>query len=449
MPEGGPSAHSGSSSPEGQRHSVSEQEQPVTEEHVSQGLQPGSRSELGDTKPSASQEDSEAAIPGADGSAGDETHGPCQEARAGRGGTSDSGQGPDAATAAPHTEGHLAGQDSQGEQSVLPGSPRSAPSAPGTLQLLFSMPPLDEPWLGAQQDREELHTCLIKEQLSALSLAGPWGVSYAELVLTGQPPPPAPASLSDLRATDPRGGRSGSSSACYALATDLPGALEAVEVPEASENSFSWNLKELVFRDWTDRTSSNCSCATSELGGTPSPSLVGSDADVGVLPRQRSDVLDDRELLLLTGTCVDLGGGRRFRESRLGLEETELSQTCLVSSEHQDVNGPDSPSCVPPMPGAGPEDECPLEAPGLSFQVTSTPVRAEDPSPAPLRAADLQPEIQEGTYTGSCYHRDGSQLSMCGWVGQAGAWSPAAPRVGSVGLGGLLILVSWRASPPE
>ena len=74
---------------------------------------------------------------------------------------------------------------------------------------------------------------------------------------------------------------------------------------------------------------------------------------------------------------------------------------------------------------------------------------AEPSSPAPLRAADLQPEIQEGTYTGSCYHRDGSQLSMCGWVGQAGAWSPAAPRVGSVGLGGLLILVSWRASPPE
>ena len=279
---------------------------------------------------------------------------------------------------------------------------------------------MDEPWLGAQQDREELHTCLIKEQLSASSLAGPWGVSYAELVLMGQPPPSAPASLSDLRATDPRGGRSGSSSACYALATDLPGALEAVEVTEASENSFSWNLKELVFRDWTDRTSSNCSCATSELGGTPSPSLVGSDADVGALPRPRSDVLDDRELLLLTGTCVDLGGGRRFRESHLGLEETEPSQTCLVSSEHRDVNGLDSPSCVLPVPGAGPEDECPLEAPGLSLQVTSTPVRAEGPGPAPLRAADLQPEIQEGTYTGSCCHRDGSQLSMCGRVGPAG-----------------------------
>lgn len=412
VPEGGPSARSGPSSPEGQQRSVSEQEQPATAEHLSRDLQRGSQFELGDTKLSASQEDSEAAIPGADRSSGDETHGPCQEAWAERGSASDSDQGPDVATAVSHTEGCLAGQGPQGEQSALPGSPCLAASPPGTLQLLFSTPPLDEPWLEARQDREELHTCLIKEQLSASSRAGPWGVSYAELVLMGQPPLSAPASLLDLRATEPRGGRSGSSSACYALATDLPGALEAVEVPEASENSFSWNLKELVFRDWTDRTSSNCSCATSELGGTPSPSLVGSDADVGALHRQRSDVLDDRELLLLTGTCVDLCGGRRFRESRLGLEETEPSQTCLVSSEHQDVNGCDSPSRVLPVLAAGPEDECPLEAPGLSLHVTSTPVRAEGPGPAPLRAADLQPEIQEGTYAGSCYHRDGSQLSV-------------------------------------
>ncbi|XP_055257714.1 PAS domain-containing serine/threonine-protein kinase isoform X1 [Moschus berezovskii] len=411
-PKGGPSARSSSSSPEGRQRSISEQEPPATAERLSRGLQQGSRSELGDTKPSVSQEDSEAAIPGADRSGRDETRGPCQEAQAGQDGASNSDQGSDAATAAPHPEGHLAGQGPQGEQSVLPGSPHSAPSSVGTLQLLFATPPLDEPRLGARQEREELRVCLIKEQLSASSLAGPCGSSYTKLVLKGQPPPSAPASLSDLRATDPRGGHSGSSSACYALATDLPSALEAVETPEASENSFSWNLKELVFRDWTDRTSSNCSCATSELGGTPSPSLVGSDADMGALHRQWSDVLDDRELLLLTGTCIDLGGGRRFRKSCLSLEETELSQTCLVSSEHQYVHGRDSPSCVPPMPGAGPEDECPLEAPGLSLQVTSTPVRAEGPGPAPLRAADLQLEIQEGTFVGSCYHRDGSQLTV-------------------------------------
>uniref|UniRef100_A0A8D2CRN6 non-specific serine/threonine protein kinase n=1 Tax=Sciurus vulgaris TaxID=55149 RepID=A0A8D2CRN6_SCIVU len=44
------------------------------------------------------------------------------------------------------------------------------------------------------------------------------------------------------------------------------------------------------------------------------------------------------------------------------------------------------------------------EHPRLSPQVTSTPV-------AP-RAASMQQQIQEGTYSGSCYHRDGLRLSI-------------------------------------
>uniref|UniRef100_A0A8C5Z363 non-specific serine/threonine protein kinase n=1 Tax=Marmota marmota marmota TaxID=9994 RepID=A0A8C5Z363_MARMA len=48
---------------------------------------------------------------------------------------------------------------------------------------------------------------------------------------------------------------------------------------------------------------------------------------------------------------------------------------------------------------------CPsAEDPRLSAQVTSTPV-------AP-RATSLQQQIQEGTYSGSCYHRDGLRLSI-------------------------------------
>uniref|UniRef100_A0A2K6FGL8 non-specific serine/threonine protein kinase n=1 Tax=Propithecus coquereli TaxID=379532 RepID=A0A2K6FGL8_PROCO len=47
---------------------------------------------------------------------------------------------------------------------------------------------------------------------------------------------------------------------------------------------------------------------------------------------------------------------------------------------------------------------CPPEDPRLNVRVTSTPV-----TPG---AAGLQREIQEGTYSGSCYHRDGLQLSI-------------------------------------
>ncbi|XP_045367449.2 PAS domain-containing serine/threonine-protein kinase isoform X9 [Camelus bactrianus] len=214
-------------------------------------------------------------------------------------------------------------------------------------------------------------------------------------------------SLCDLGGTALCGGRSGSSSACYARATDLPGVLEA---PEADENSFSWNLKELFLSEQTERTSLSCSCATSEPGWTPSRSLVGSDVDVGVLHGPRSDVLDDRELLLLTGTYFHLGEGWHFRESCLGLGGTGPSKTCLVSSEHCEVSGRESPGCVPPVSGASSEDTCPLEEPRLTLQVTSTPVSRD--GSVMLGAASLQPEIQEGTYVGSCYHQDGSELSV-------------------------------------
>ncbi|KAM9084941.1 PAS domain-containing serine/threonine-protein kinase isoform 2-T3 [Megaptera novaeangliae] len=404
MPGGCPSAPGQRSSPEDQQSTVLEKEQLATAESLRQDLLGGNRSGPVDTKPCASHEDSETPVPSADGTSGAARGGLYQETQLGRrglSGASDSNHRADETKARPHTAGQPAGQalpvrgpGFEGEWRAQRGSPDSAPSPSGTVQPLLSTPPLAGPWLG---------TCLIKEQLCASSFAGPWGVSYAE-----QPPPSAPASLCDLGGTDPHGGRSGSSSACYALATDLPGAPEAAEAREAGENSFSWNLKELVFSEWTDRTSSNCSCATSELGGTRSPSLGVSDVDVSGLRRQRSEVLDHRELSLLTGAYFSLGGDRRSREAGLELDGTEPSHMCLASSEHGDLD--ESPDRVPPVSGAGPVGASPLEAPRLSLQATSTPVRAD--GPAPLGAADLRPEIQEGAYAGSCYHRDGSQLGV-------------------------------------
>ncbi|XP_068400163.1 PAS domain-containing serine/threonine-protein kinase [Eschrichtius robustus] len=404
MPGGCPSAPGQRSSPEDQQSTILEKERLATAESLRQDLLGGNRSGPVDTKPCASHEDSETPVPSADGTSGAARGGLYQETQLGRrgsSGASDSNHRADGTKARPHTAGQPAGQGLpvrgpgfEGEWRAQRGSPDSAPSPSGTVQPLLSTPPLAEPWLG---------TCLIKEQLCASSFAGPWGVSYAE-----QPPPSAPASLYDLGGTDPHGGRSGSSSACYALATDLPGAPEATEAWEAGKNSFSWNLKELVFSEWTDRTSSNCSCATSELGGTCSPSLGVSDVDVSGLRRQRSEVLDHRELSLLTGAYFSLGGGRRYREGGLELDGTEPSHMCLASSKHDDLD--ESPDRVPPVSGAGPVGASPLEAPRLSLQATSTPVRAD--GPAPLGAADLQPEIQEGAYAGSCYHRDGSQLGV-------------------------------------
>ncbi|XP_014640969.1 PREDICTED: PAS domain-containing serine/threonine-protein kinase [Ceratotherium simum simum] len=420
--EGCPPAHSQQSLPEDQQNAVLEKEEPAATKSLRWDLLGGSRSDSVSTKPFAScEEDSETPIPTEDRSRNVETCGLYQEAQleqTGLSSASNSNHQADATMLEPHAAEQPAGESilmhcaaSGGEQSVQQGSWDSAPTPSGMVRLSFSTPTLDEPWLGVKNDREELQTCLIKEQLSKSSFSGPLDISYVELVPTEHPRFSAPMSVCDLGGRDLHSGHAGSSSACYALATDLPGVLDAVEAQEADGNSFSWNLKELFFSEWTDRTSSNCSCALSELVGTPSPSLVESDVDVSGLQGQRSDVLDDRELLLLTGTCFNLGEGRRFRESCLGLDGTEPSETYVVSSEYHEVSGRESPGCVPPLSGASPMDVCPLEEPRLSgIQVTSTPVKG-DSSVMP-GAASLQHEIQEGTYAGSCYHRDGSRLSV-------------------------------------
>ncbi|XP_045874798.1 PAS domain-containing serine/threonine-protein kinase isoform X3 [Meles meles] len=406
IPEGSPPALTQQSSPKDQPSSLLEKEEPAAPESLRQDLVERSESDPGDTWISASCEASE------DRSRQAEMSRLYQEAQPEWTSSSSarhSCRWADSLTSKPHAAGQLAGEGLLpcpgygGEQSTQSGSP------PGTTRLSFSTPALEEPWVAMENDREELQTCLIKEQLSKLSLVGPLGVSYTELAPAECPRYSAPVSLCDLGS---RGlsSRVGSSSACYALAIDLPDVLDTVQAQEADGNSFSWNLKELFLDEWTDRTSSNCSCATSELVGTPSPSPVGSDADMSGLHRWGSGVLDDRELLLLTGTYFDLGEARQFHKSHLGPDPVEPSETCLVSSEHYEVSSRESPTCILPTLGAGPVDVCPAEEPRLSFQVTSTPVRGD--SPVTSGATCVQQEIQEGTYAGSCHHRDGAQLSV-------------------------------------
>ncbi|XP_030772701.1 PAS domain-containing serine/threonine-protein kinase isoform X2 [Rhinopithecus roxellana] len=415
VPEGSLPVHGEQALPKDQQVTALGREEPVAIESPGQDLLGESRSEPVDVKPFASCEDSAAPVPAEDGGSNAGMCGLCQEAqleRMGVSGPSGSDLWAGAATAKPQAKGQLVGGSLLmhcpcygSEWGLWWQSQDLAPNPSGMAGLSFGTPTLDEPWLGVKNDREELQTCLMKEQLSQLSLAGALDVPHAELVPTECPAVPAPVLSCDLGGRDLYGGFTGSSSACYALATDLPGGPEAVEAQEVDMNSFSWNLKELFFSDQTDQTSSSCSCATSELRGTRSSLAVGSDPDVGSLQEQGSCVLDDRELLLLTGTCVDLGQGRRFRESCLEHDPTEPLEVCLMSSEHYAASNGESPGHVPSVLDAGPEDVCPsAEEPRLNVQVTSTPVMPG--------AAGLQREIQEGAYSGSCYHRDGLRLSV-------------------------------------
>nr|XP_060480370.1 PAS domain-containing serine/threonine-protein kinase isoform X1 [Panthera onca] len=406
LPEGCPPAHSQWSLPEAQQDTVLEKEERATPESLIRDLEGKSGSGPGDTWTFASREDSEGPAPAEGGSRNPGVCGPHQEAQLEGAGVSSAGGSnhrADSVMPVLHAAGQPAGQHLLpcyprygGEQNTQPGSPpRAAPPS-------FWKPVLDEPRAG-ESDRDELQTCLIKEQLSKWSVVGPPGVSHTEHPLFS-----APVSLCDPGGGGPRS-RVGSSAAYYALATDLPGVLDAVQAREADGNSFSWNLKELFFGERTDRTSSNRSCTASELVEMASPSLAGSDADLSGPHGPGSQVLDDRELLLLTGTCLRLGEVQQPRESCLGRGPAEPSETRLVASGPYKASGRENPTCVLPTPGAGSVEVCPLEEPRLSFQVTSTPVKGDSPA---MPGAPLQHEIQEGTYSGSCYHRDGSWLSV-------------------------------------
>nr|XP_021487697.1 PAS domain-containing serine/threonine-protein kinase isoform X2 [Meriones unguiculatus] len=88
--------------------------------------------------------------------------------------------------------------------------------------------------------------------------------------------------------------------------------------------------------------------------------------------------------------------------------ETRLETGCRIlpsPSSQSSLGDIEGPSCGPPSPDPGPDDmRLSAEKPMLSTQVTSTPV-------AP-GATTLQHEIQEGIYSGCCYHRDGLWLSI-------------------------------------
>ncbi|XP_023578007.1 PAS domain-containing serine/threonine-protein kinase [Octodon degus] len=384
--------------------------EPAIAQTYMQDLLGESRSEPADVKPFVSHEDSGSPVPPEHRNSDVGIWGLHQEAQWALRDTSSTSPQAGATRPELHAAGHPAGgapltycPHYRSEWLLQPLSPDSVPSPSGAACVSLGTPTLDEPWPGGRASHEELQMCLVKEPLSRLSSERALGISHLEPVPAGHRPYTA-SQTSSLGGRDLCGSHLGSSSACYALATDLPGVLEAAEAWETAVSSCSWNLRELLLSDDTDGTSSSCSCATSELGATPSPSAVSSDFDVGMLQTQRPGAVGDRERSLLTGTYFDLGEGRGSQESCLEHDPTELPQMYL-SSEHYEAGNTEGPECVLPTVGACREDARPsAEDPRLSAWVTSTPV-------TPGAASPCQ-EIQEGTYSGSCYHRDGLRLSI-------------------------------------
>ncbi|XP_075386513.1 PAS domain-containing serine/threonine-protein kinase isoform X1 [Tenrec ecaudatus] len=259
---------------------------------------------------------------------------------------------------------------------------RLSPTGSGLLPLGMLM--LGELWPGGGSDREELQTCLVKEQLSTQSCVGPGGTPAA-----GNPATAAPPSLCDLGARDLLSGRSGSSTAYYARAVDLPGDPQPEARPETSTAALTWDFQELFLSERVACASSSCCCVSSGLPRAPSSLSLDSDLDEDSPQGQPADaqLLDREGLLLLTGTASSFS----LSQARSRPSDARLLPT------------------LPPDPSPG--DTLPhTDRPGLGLQAASTPLRGEH-APLPGTTGSFR-EIQEGTYVGSCYHRDGSRLSV-------------------------------------
>ncbi|KAM6326713.1 LOW QUALITY PROTEIN: PAS domain-containing serine/threonine-protein kinase [Podargus strigoides] len=153
--------------------------------------------------------------------------------------------------------------------------------------------------------------------------------------------------------------------------------------------------------------SDNCLGITAALVGASSSNAV--DSAVGnVLTQKNSAFSAGQEKQLLNGVAIE--GGSGWLDSQRHLENLEeSSKAFLEKPESLAGTVGDNVNRNPLKSNGRPEEDCQLHGQqNMEIKVTSTPVKQEGRlNPA----APLTLEILEGSYTGNCCHRDGSQLS--------------------------------------
>ncbi|XP_078266759.1 PAS domain-containing serine/threonine-protein kinase isoform X2 [Rhinoraja longicauda] len=182
--------------------------------------------------------------------------------------------------------------------------------------------------------------------------------------------------------------------------------------PEADVNSILYGLKDLELSSDSELISvdqSGTSCTTSELLRTPSPYVIDSDLES---ESEQSKIAAVKEISTstcsyqstkLTSHCA--GAPEQFSvcpritdilSDGLIYSRSHLCNSEISASEHSVRRSP----CLEIM---GSKDE-------LEGHATSTPISHKYLS----TDSSLKPncEINEGNYTGNCYHRDGSRLCI-------------------------------------
>ncbi|NWX46078.1 PASK kinase, partial [Steatornis caripensis] len=201
---------------------------------------------------------------------------------------------------------------------------------------------------------------------------------------------------------------SGNKMGCSASAPGVATVSEDVRESAAELNCIRSGFEVLGLNIGVEGNSDNCLGITSALVGASSSNAVDSAAG-DMLTQKNSAFSTGQEKQMLS--CVAMEDGSGWLASRRCAENSEeFSKAILENPETVADTVGDNVNRNPLECGGGPEEDCQLHGQQyVEIKVTSTPVKQEGRQNP---AAPLTLGILEGTYTGNCCHRDGSQLSI-------------------------------------
>ncbi|KAM6388835.1 PAS domain-containing serine/threonine-protein kinase isoform 2-T2 [Pluvialis apricaria] len=275
-------------------------------------------------------------------------------------------------------------------------------NSPGT-------PTIDEPWAETTSDcRKDFQSHVITGQLAKPNLmCDAKHASLEHIVVENCLLNDASSFFADGRNTI-HDVCSGNKMGCNASAPGVATNSEEVKESDAELNCVCSGLEVLGLNTGVKGSSDNRFGITAALVGASSSNAV--DLAVGsVLTQKNSAFSTGQEKQLLNAVVVEHGSGwpasqRHFENSE------ESSKAFLEKPEILAETVGDNVNRNPLKSKGSPEEDCQLHGQqNMEIKLTSTPVKQEGRlNPA----ASLTLEILEGSYTGNCCHRDGSQLSI-------------------------------------
>uniref|UniRef100_A0A8C0IUW6 PAS domain-containing serine/threonine-protein kinase n=1 Tax=Chelonoidis abingdonii TaxID=106734 RepID=A0A8C0IUW6_CHEAB len=293
--------------------------------------------------------------------------------------------------------------------------------------LSFGTPTLDELWLGATSYcRQDVQAHVIIEQFAnTKSMSGTRNSSF-EQTTTENSKLTECASFLPIGRSNSQDVCSGSRLACDASTLGAAINLKEIQEPDTKVNCICEGLKELDLNTGAELTSANCSDATSDLLRTRLPDVVDCDLDMDSLLAQKtnSSTIEQEELLLNSTSPKGGQGWLNFIRHLENIQEDSSRTSHSVPKSAAEnmgahLNGSPLNNDVNPQ-----EDFLLFKQQNLKMQVISTPVKPEATLSRSVPLLDS--EILEGSYSGNCYHRDGSRLSILFEVKRVELQDPAA-----------------------